>query len=700
MSLNRLVSYCKEFFSSRDERPTFFPSEQYLYEFKKTDVKHLLSANDVLLKEAAHVLQIDSNTYKEVLLPIFEYLAKYCLLLPASRHYHHKEAGSFFYHLVETANIAATKSTGRPDLMHNVPLEERVIYEVVNPMAAWVMGLLHDIAKPMNDFDILLYSRFKRHVNQSSPWRPDEETLYDYNVRHGASYYQVLYHTDKSYHLHQHQQMLYIHKMLSFFPVESKYRTRLKELLPAAVSISHPLNKLVKEADRESTKRDTLRYKPYPVVKNWAKAFIDVFQEYDRIKRLSDAHSLPYFFSSMGIHITYPNGFRRLLTYVQQRYQDAQGERMPVEPDAWVILLGTEHSVLIPNHASNSFHNPKYEDIKHFVYDVVVEPETDGEVIRVITLSYETVFLGQSAKTLYKDVRFATSISPQQPTSKCKTEGKEEVLAPSPKAENPDNEKPDAPLSEQFNDEPEEQPNPSHELVDNGPVTEFSEEALAALSGYSISEDDDDNSDPDNLDDSIDLSTNSKTDIPAQTEETLQSSTLDDDAFTPLKPVLNVKIHDPNYALHDFVSQIPEDHVISALANSMPVFEKNHAVISWLLFIFNDINQHSFEELTNPGLNYGFSSSGFCVNQAYLSDATTDFCVKYELTNATTLCIKNAIKDMDKKTSEHTLLFSGVNGRKRVFTPLLTKAMLYRYKDQLIPLLEANTITLGASNER
>lgn len=668
----------------------------------------MLSANDALLKEAAHVLQLDALTFDALLKPIFEYLAKYCLLLTASRDHHHKEPGSFFYHLVETANIAAKQAASRPDLMSNIRLEDRVIYEVVNPMAAWVMGLLHDIAKPMTDFDVLLYSKAKKHINQETPWRPDEETLHDYILRHGAHYYQVLYNTDKTYHLHEQQQMLYINKMLSFFPPESNYRTRLKELLPAAILPSHPLHRLVKEADMKSTKLDTLRHRPNPVIKDWAKAFLDELQMYDRIKRTSDANSLPYFFSKLGIHITYPNGFRRLLQFVQQRYQEVPGEKMPVDPDAWVILLGTQHSVLVPNHASNSYHNPKYEDIKHFVYNVIVQRGGTEEEERVVTISHESIYLDKDIKPSLAIVRYATT----------KPINKEQIVLESADA-NPVVEEPGvnsildvAPdngnQAELFNEDEgsplvEESEQATIAPQETDPISAFSPEALQLLAQFEVH-------DEEKLDAHLneDLPVEKDLESPLQEiaptpskDESYYEEPLDDPAeFLPFKPILNDELHDPQYALHDLASQIPEDHVISALVNSLPDIEKNYPLINWLLFIFNDINQFPLKQLTTTGLNYGFTEAGFSVNQSYLNDAISVFGAKYDLSNATMLCIKNAVKDMNKNTKQNRLFFSGVNGRMRVFTPMLAKAMLYRYRDELLPLLSKQTITLGVPNER
>lgn len=707
-----LISILQNIFKKKQSVTSLFPSEQYLFEFNKGDYQHLLSANKQLIHEVGHVLQLDSLTFDATISPFLEYLAKYCLFLTASRHYHHKEAGSFFYHLIETGNIAAKQAYNRPDLMENIRLEERNIYETINPMAAWLLGILHDIAKPLTDFDILLYGADRKPINVKSPWRPDEQTLHDYIVEYRGKYYQILYNTDKTYFSHEQQQMLYLNKFLSFFPSESQYKIRLKDLLPAALVSSHPLSDLVKEADRKSTKLDTLRYKPYPVIKDWAKAFLDELQLFDRIKREDLSSSLPYFFSPIGIHVVYPNGFRRLLNFVQQRYQDVTGPNMPSDPDSWVILLGTEHSVLVPNHASTSYHSPKFEDIGHFVYNVFYEDEDGRHEERVITISYEAIYLDKDQKKFQRDVKFSTSeknLKGKSAQTKTKPHKKPKKVVPSDKAPKPI-EIPHADDEHHIQMDITEAEILSHK-DDSAPITAFSPSVIEELNEHSRLSDTEQkrfshlpNSEKTSITHKINYAKSKSS------KELLQNTSVDEkttydsiekvNEFTPFCPVLNESIHETEYAIHELSSQIPEKHIINQLVNSLDGFEKEYSIICWLLFIYNDINQYSINSIKGSDTNFAFNENGFVVNNAYLKDVITAYGVKYELSNAVLLAIKHAIKDFNKNTLLFNQIFSSIEGRNLVFTQNVTKAMLYRYKEDLTPLLQSGEITFGAVYER
>jgi|TARA_B110000211_G_scaffold207660_1_gene243596 hypothetical protein len=406
--INKMLRYISNALQSRKANAVeqLYPSHSGTYLFSKSDPETLLSSNKILIDQTATILMFDEHTFDRNIRPLILYLAKYCLKLPASNYYHHVQPGSLFFHLLETANLAAEGAKSHPELMMHTEPGNRSDYEVIFPLGAWLLGILHDIAKPMTDMEVIPLNKLGQPIVSTS-WQPDEEPLFDFLTRHRAHRYKLLYRQSREYHQHDAYRVWFISKLLSFFPKETGMRDQLKHIIPIHAASKHPLNYIVKQADRISTKRDTQRYRPLPSVSNLAKAFVDVLQDYDTVKRFDDVVELPYFFSKWAIHITFPEGVRVIVNQVNTRYSAYTDIPLPSEPDSWANLLGAEHSLLVANQRASDYRSLKYPDINRYVYYVVVHPGSDREDrIRVISLSLEHVSLVKPIGERLADVVF------------------------------------------------------------------------------------------------------------------------------------------------------------------------------------------------------------------------------------------------------------------------------------------------------
>jgi hypothetical protein len=386
----------------------YFPNQQGLHQFHKNIPNDLIRSNKLLLEQTATTLTLSKQNFDKTIMPLVTYLAKYCLQLPASQMYHHNQPGSLFYHLLETANLAAQNAKANPELMMHTPVAQRANYEMLYPLGAWIMGILHDIAKPMTDVSIVPYTKRNQPI-EGRRWRPEKETLYEYLLSIKAAKYKVLYNKDRDYHQHDVYRVWFVTNLVSFFEHDKTLYDGLLHIIPSHAEKQHPLVKIVKQADRLSTHRDTTRFRPFPVFSNYAKLFIDVLQDFDMTRRIDDAIELPYCFSSKAMHIYYPLGLQTIMRAVKNRSASYSDIAIPTDPEAWVNLLGKEHHLLIANHQSKSYTSKRYPDITPYIYDIVVNIDNDeDEHHRVISLSLEHVLLYRDIASVAKKVSFTT----------------------------------------------------------------------------------------------------------------------------------------------------------------------------------------------------------------------------------------------------------------------------------------------------
>lgn len=731
MSLIRF--FTNLFASAPTAAKDLYPTEQNLYTFDKQTPELLIRSNNLLVQEAAISLQRHKQDMDKLIIPIIRYVAEYAMLLPASQSYHHKEAGSYFYHLLETANIAARSATDNPKLLFDVAMEHRNLYSRIYPLCAWIAGILHDIAKPLTDFQIIVYDKNRCPIKVKQLWQPDEETLFTYLVSYRAAYYRVLYLSDKQYTMHELQQMLFIKRFIEFFPAESQERLILKKILPLTLDKSSPIYQITKKADMESTRRDTLRLTPFPVLKNLSKAFVDTFQDFDRIYRISSDTNLPYYFSPIGIHIRYPDGMHSLIQQVQKKYSQLAKKPMPTDPDNWVQLLGTEHSLLIPNHASDIYHNARIPDISHYVYLVDVDLPTGRQQERVITLSYESVNLDSDKSSHYYQATFTTQqtarppkiteekVDPSPKVPKKKTLKK--TVTPKSRKESaqlkPANDTeilplfdnlPEAPLpiaKQQSTHTPAEQDDNGHVLAvappPNQAVTDSSPEGQlvavapppadvelvkAPLISHGA------------LNAMIMQGVESpieqvcvNADHHSQDKHNVQNPhTLIDPYVAFLPPCKPQKT--PSLTIQAMVNEIPSDHILMQWCNSTESMRNAYALQIKLLLLLHDVNQHDIGALLSNTLNYQITNKGFVVNRVYFDGLVKLVGGKLGWTMAIQAAISSQSLEQQSSDETRTAIFSSVRGRDRIFTQTLSQHLLHRYRGVLKPKIQLGEIVL------
>jgi hypothetical protein len=727
-----LFSVVASWFSSKPKSAKeLYPLEQNLYTFDKRTPQLLIEGNRMLVQEASMVLQRNKEDMETLIMPIIRYLSEYTMLLTASQSYHHKEAGSLFYHLLETANIAARSATDNPKLLFDVALEHRALYSRIYPLCAWLSGILHDIAKPLTDFQVHVYDANRRPIDIKQLWQPDEETLFTYLLRYKAAYYRVLYLSDKQYTMHEMQQMLFIKRFIEFFPAQSQERLILKKILPLTLDKSSPIYQITKKADMESTRRDTLRLSPYPVLKNLSKAFVDTFQDFDRIYRVSGDTNLPYYFSPIGIHIRYPDGMHSLIQQIHQKFGQYAKKPIPKDPDAWVQLLGTEHHLLVPNHASNIYHNSNFLDIGHFIYMVDVGLPTGNAQERVITLSYESVNLDIDKSSHYYQATFATqqNINPPaiaEPVGELtpKTQKKKPTRKKTPSSKKPavkDQAEPSLLIVEASPQQPmftsaqnpieitdDEQvlavaPPPQEEII--GSALEGQVLAVApppqnieVSSVPTISHD--------SLNAMIMQAGETPTELVASDENLLLESSQNGQHqvhgqekpmlvepfvsyLPPCKPQKTTSL-----TIQSMANEIPSDHILMQWGNRIEPFRKAYALQIKLLLLLQDINKHDIQKMLTQNGSYLFTEKGFGVNNGYFEQIVKSFGSNVGWSIALQTAISAQSNKQELIPEIRTAMFSNDVERHLIFTTPLAQHLLHRYRGVLKPKIQLGELVL------
>lgn len=694
-----------------------YPIEQNLYTFDKRTPDLLIEANKMLVLETATVLQRNKEDMDTLIMPIIRYVAEYTMLLTASQSYHHKEAGSYFYHLLETANIAARLSTNNPKLLFDVAMEHRSLYSRMYPLCAWLSGILHDIAKPLSDFQIHVYDKNRRPIDVKQLWQPDEETLWSYLLRYRASYYRVLYLTDKQYTMHEMQQMLFIKRFIEFFPVHSQERLILKKILPLTLDKTSPIYQITKKADMESTRRDTLRYTPYPILKNLSKAFVDTFQDFDRIYRVSGDTNLPYYFSPIGIHIRYPDGMHALIQQVHQKYAQHTKKPIPTDPDAWAQMLGSEHNLLIPNHASDIYRNANFPEIIHFIYLINVDLPTGNAQERVVTLSYEAVNLDTDKGTHFYQAKFATqqqsAVLANSPTSKASTpKVRAKTSTASSSTQSPDvsetkvpklptkNKKPNKKTPTKVKEPQSADISLNSDKIENSEPSDISEnhQQVLAVAPPPVHKTDSTKvaitSDALNAmlkkDRKVGIPTSPtadpKDDAPSQDAQLAEPHTA---YFPPCKQQKT-----PSLTIQVMANAIPHDHVVIEWGNTIEAMRTSYALQIKLLLLLEDINQHSAENLLYNQNNYHFTENGFGVNSGFFDQliklSGTKFCWSIAFQKA----LVSQSNEQEAIPEIRSAMFSTEDRRDLIFTQSLAKVLLRRYRHILKPKISLGEISI------
>lgn len=176
-------------------------------------------------------------------------LANYLHLLPASFSHHHRDPGGAFRHALEVGCYAA-RSAKPLTITPHIGGRRRYDEEAQKCTVAFLLGALHDIGKPFNDF----------HVRSSNMpdvrWAPNQRSLYEWACEFAPSGYIVERVADYNYR--QHRCNLPVDSTL----LASRHLATLKPIAynmyrDALLNSDHPLWKAVEAADRISCVRST-----------------------------------------------------------------------------------------------------------------------------------------------------------------------------------------------------------------------------------------------------------------------------------------------------------------------------------------------------------------------------------------------------------------------------------------------------------
>lgn len=141
----------------------------------------ILATQTELIVGLQDALAMTDDDYQTLVLPLIERYAAFAHLLPASETHHHRGAGGLFRHGLEVAFHCARASRGRLFALDRLPQERRRL-EPRWQLAAAVVGLLHDVGKPVADLLVLDRAGTSR-------WQPIDETIPDWATREGIDRY-------------------------------------------------------------------------------------------------------------------------------------------------------------------------------------------------------------------------------------------------------------------------------------------------------------------------------------------------------------------------------------------------------------------------------------------------------------------------------------------------------------------------------
>ncbi|MGN1357188.1 MAG: MobH family relaxase [Succinivibrionaceae bacterium] len=153
----------------REVRPSFLSSPPDITQgLPACSSAELLADCRDLVDELRESSGLDYPAFQMHLLPLIENYCNYVHLLPASERHHHREAGGLLIHGLETALWAGKIS--RNLIFNNGCAGNRNEQELRWRCACIAAGLLHDLGKPVTDFEV-------RSADGHFEWCPFCETL-------------------------------------------------------------------------------------------------------------------------------------------------------------------------------------------------------------------------------------------------------------------------------------------------------------------------------------------------------------------------------------------------------------------------------------------------------------------------------------------------------------------------------------------
>ena len=297
----------------------------------------LLATQSELITALQDALAMTDDDYQTLVCPLIERYAAFVHLLPASETHHHRGAGGLFRHGLEVAFQAARASRGRLFALDRQPQERRML-EPRWQLAAAVVGLLHDVGKPVADLLVLDRAGTTR-------WQPVDETILDWASREGVERYFLRWNSQR---LHQGHAVF----TTSVFPqlIPRALRRWLMEPDPlvwyslgsvlAGRDDQALLAQLMREADRLSVEQDLRENRLDPEALSLGvpieRYLIDTMRALlrDGTWAVNSPGARVWVFAD-GVHLVWPESAQDVV----QRLAEARVPGIPRDPDTLADLL-------------------------------------------------------------------------------------------------------------------------------------------------------------------------------------------------------------------------------------------------------------------------------------------------------------------------------------------------------------------------
>ncbi|WP_342449993.1 MobH family relaxase [Thiorhodococcus minor] len=305
----------------------------------------ILATQSELIASLQEALAMTDSDYQTLVLPLIERYAAFAHLLPASETHHHRGAGGLFRHGLEVAFQCARASRGRLFAVDRLP-EERRLLEPRWQLAAAVVGLLHDVGKPVAD--LLVLDR-----EGTTRWQPVDETILDWATQRGIDHYFLRWNGQR---LHQGHEVF----TTSVFPqlITRELRRWLMDPDPlvwyslgsvlAGRDDQALLAQLMREADRISVAQDLRENRLDPEALSLGvpieRYLIDTMRALlrDGTWAVNSPGARVWVFP-YGLHLVWPESAQDLV----QRLAEARVPGIPRDPDTLADLL-LERQLAIP----------------------------------------------------------------------------------------------------------------------------------------------------------------------------------------------------------------------------------------------------------------------------------------------------------------------------------------------------------------
>lgn len=144
--------------------------------------KFILDSEKRRIARIAHNTKLDPDQFQELMVPVIENFIGYVHLLPASQNHHHRGQGGLVAHSLEVSFLASQSASSK--IFGFGETSKRKRREIPRwHVAAALVGLLHDVGKPISDMRIL--------TEKKEVWNPFVSPIDHWGSTIGAGHYYV-----------------------------------------------------------------------------------------------------------------------------------------------------------------------------------------------------------------------------------------------------------------------------------------------------------------------------------------------------------------------------------------------------------------------------------------------------------------------------------------------------------------------------